>query len=115
TRWGTASDHRGAQGRFVERKIAQDELDLAGVDPFLLKLGKDIVRETRAVRTCQRSVFDDCDRGGGVAENPVVLADPQQPLSIGNYGLRPCHSLASCRHKEKANDTRKNKPDFPNQ
>src|SRR6516164_9840731 len=84
----TVRDHRRAQGGFVERKVTEHQFGLPGVDPLLLDLGKDVVRKMSAVRTGQRRVFDDRDRGLGVAEDAIVLADLQHGLRVREHQMR---------------------------
>src|SRR5665213_3171557 len=91
---GAARDHRRAQGRLVERIVAQHELRLAVVDPRLLDLRQHLGGEMRAMRTGERGVLYDGDRRILVAQNPVVRGQRQNLAGIGGRrcrrrGLRP--------------------------
>src|ERR1700722_1569661 len=59
---GAARQHEAGRGERVERKLAENETHLAGVDVAFLQFGKGGFRKVRAVRTGQRRVFDDRHR-----------------------------------------------------
>src|ERR1017187_1970108 len=55
-------EHQRRARQIVEREIAQDVADLAGVDVALLKFRECSLLEMRAVRAGHRGIFDDGDR-----------------------------------------------------
>ena len=60
--------HDGGCSARIERKLAQDEAHLAGVDVFFLERLIIILVKAGAMRAGHRHVFDDGDRSGLLAE-----------------------------------------------
>ena len=59
---GAARQYRGCGGLYVERKFAEHETYLAGVDIFRTQHRKDILTERRAMRAAHRRIFGDGHR-----------------------------------------------------
>src|SRR5262245_7223310 len=87
-RRGAARQHEGGKGEIIEWELAEDELDLAGVDELGLELRKHILVEGGAVRTGGRGIFDDGDRCVGLAEDLVAERRRlEQGRKVGGCGL----------------------------
>src|SRR5450759_1848512 len=68
---GAMREHERRARQIVEREIAQDVADLAGVDVALLKFRECRLLEMRAVRAGHRGIFDDGDRRLVVAQGQI--------------------------------------------
>ena len=67
-RRGAAGQHRGLQCRLMQRKIMQDEIDLASIDIVLGHLRQGFDDKGRAVRAIERIIFVDANRRLWVAQ-----------------------------------------------
>ena len=80
---GAMREHEDRARQIVEREIAQDIADLAGIDVALLDFRECGLLEMRAVRASHRGIFDDGDRRLGIAQRQIGHAFRIQKLGGG--------------------------------